>query len=64
MGELLALAMNSNGSDRLSNTSAGATRARTWRQTVRIREANGVRLQLVFPDRDIGEMPAPGKKYS
>jgi len=64
MGELLALAMNSNRSNRLSNTSAGATRAQTWWQTVRIREANGVRLQLVFRDGDIGEMPPPGKTYS
>ena len=29
-GELFALAMNSNGSSRLSKTSVDATRARTW----------------------------------
>jgi hypothetical protein len=61
--ELLALAMNSTPTQRLSNTSAGIRKSATWKEIVRIREVGDTKLQLVFDDAGMGEKPKLGKKY-
>ncbi len=61
--ELLALAMNSTPTQRLSNTSAGIRKSVTWKEIVRIREVDDTKLQLVFDDAGMGEKPKLGKKY-
>ena len=48
VGELLALAVNSQRVDHLDNTSAGIEKSTTWQEMVRIREVGDTGLQLVF----------------
>lgn len=48
VGEVLALAVNSQPSDHLQNTSAGVEKSTTWQELVRIREVGDTGLQLVF----------------
>ncbi len=67
MGELLALALNSQPSDRLQNTSAGIEKRDTWKENVRIREVIGNRLEFVLdgvPMDGMGRQPEIDKLYS
>lgn len=50
MGEMLALAWNSNPTQGLRNTSAGIDKTATWKQVVRVREREGKQLQFVLGD--------------
>ncbi len=65
MAGMLALAINSKPSERLTNTSAGIEKSATWREIVQIREAEAddTKLQLVFRDDNGGKKPKMGKKY-
>ena len=67
VGELLALAINSNPTPRLQNTGAGVSRLDTWKEQVMVRVADGRQLQLIFEgDGKLREYskPAVGKEYA
>jgi hypothetical protein len=66
VGELLALAINSNPTPRLQNTGAGISRLDTWKEKVMVRVVDGD-LQMIFEgDGRLKEYskPAVGKKYA
>ncbi|OTB15029.1 hypothetical protein K445DRAFT_367224 [Daldinia sp. EC12] len=62
LGELLALAIQSNSTKLLENTGAGTSKADTWKLTATVREAESDnRLQLVISDEQ-NDMVSPGVK--
>jgi hypothetical protein len=67
VGELVALAINSNPTPKLQNTGAGISRLDTWKEKVMVRVAEGERLQIIFEgDGTLNGYSKPdvGKKYA
>jgi hypothetical protein len=65
VAELIALALNSHPSPRLQDTCAGVEAAKTWRQTVTVRETYPGHLEMVVgpDDKTRYPMPQAGRLY-
>jgi len=67
IGGMMALAMNSQPTEKLRNTCAGIPESTTWKETVKVREVSDGHLELVFDDEknddNIYKKSRPGKKY-
>jgi hypothetical protein len=67
VGELVALAIDSNPTPWFKNTGAGISRSETWKEKVMVRVGDGERLQMVFErdgTLDDSSKPEVGKKYA
>jgi len=65
VGDLVALAMNSNPSAKLYDTSAGIEKGTVWKHVVKVRSVDRNNLELCFleDNEEIGERVRMGKKY-
>lgn len=67
MGEMMALAINSEPSSSLGNTCVGIDKTSTWRKIVQVREVREGHLSLLIQDdvddNSIYRRPQAGKKY-
>jgi hypothetical protein len=66
VGEMLALAFNSDAAPSMQNTGAGIRRLRTWKERVGVRVDDGGKLKMVFEDEASlkkYELPRPGEMY-
>ena len=65
IGEIVALALNSDRSERIQNTCGGITEAETWREVVAVREIDEGHLEMVVGEekKEMGMRPRVGTEY-